>query len=282
MFTSNQKRAAALVAAMSMLPVMCFVYKERDDARLNARYERQRSQDSHSVANRLPEATGLSEWESGGERGVVRSTEIMTTLSRPTVTSGDTAGEGELEAQELEPDDEYDQSEVMRAVLGGESMLAKFWGHHKQVLKDEEQREGYRAFLSNPAMLAKVREDLRSPGETGQAFQRNLKQLIEIDYLREALAWEDNPRREEILGLIEELILEDTFGQGRDTGMRYSLATAKRELYELLHDHDAARARGVVEASRGSRLEGLIAFIAADLERRHQKALEVGLYPWIP
>lgn len=282
MFTSNQKRAAALVAAMSMLPVMCFVHKERDDARLNAPYERQLSQGSHSVAYRLPEAAGLAEWKSGGERGVVRPAEIMTTLSRPTVTSGDTAGEGEIEAQELEPDDEYDQSEVMRAVLGGDSMLSEFWGYHKQVLKDEEQREGYRALLSNPTMLAKVREDLRSPGETDQAFQRNLKQLIEIDYLREALDWEDNPRREEILGLIEELILEDTFGQGRDTGMRYSLATVKRELYELLHDHDPARARGVVEASRGSRLEELIAFIAGDLERRHQKALEVGLYPWTP
>ncbi|EYF01380.1 hypothetical protein [Chondromyces apiculatus] len=190
--------------------------------------------------------------------------------------------DGEATAAERRPaedvDDEGDNG-ALRAVLEGDAWLASYWDFRNRPLMGADSRASYRALLSDPEMHEKVRRDLRDPEPTGPATQRNLQQLMEIDYLRDAIAWDDNPLREELLDLVAAMITEDNFVSGSDDDMRRTKAAVKRELYEMLVEVDAARAAAVVDDCRGTRLEGLVAFLADDAARRRRTTFDVERKP---
>ncbi|AKT37616.1 hypothetical protein [Chondromyces crocatus] len=183
-----------------------------------------------------------------------------------------------VEPEAMRDDARY-LADVVRLAVDGDRELALIAHYRNRVLLDTEGRAAYQKMLSDPAMLAKVRGDLSHPPESRENLRDNTRRLMEIDYLDDALAWEANPSREAILGVIEELVLEDNFREGLGLDMRYSLAGNKRELFTLLHEHSQDRALALVDRARGSRLEKLLLFLRDDVQARAQRIRDAAIAP---
>lgn len=171
--------------------------------------------------------------------------------------------------------DDNPMAEVLRRVLANDPQLATFKYYHNRPLLDDAELRKYHALLSDAAVAADVKQDLLFPGETKVDQAGNIKRLMKIDYLREALEWAENPQREALLALVSEIILTDNYPADMTMDMRLSLSGNKLELYELLYDVAPDRAAAVVQSSKGTRLEPLIAHLATSIQTR--KRLEAQL-----
>ncbi len=169
---------------------------------------------------------------------------------------------------------------LLRSALADREGLQEFWRYHRAPLMSEADRDAYRDLLSDPEMHEQVRQDLLQPDEKEHASQQNLQQLITVDYLRDALAWRDNPSHADLLEMITATLLTDNFEPGQDASTRHTIGTVKMELFETLYDHAPSRAAAVVEAARGTRLEALIEFIAQHVHRRRSAQVEVEKTPF--
>jgi hypothetical protein len=165
-------------------------------------------------------------------------------------------------------------ADVLQRVLSNDPQLAAFKHYHRRPLLDEASKARYRELLSDSAVLASVKHDLLSPEEIKADQAGDIKRLMKIDYLREALEWKKNPVRRSLIALVAELILTDNFPPGMGMDMRLSLSGNKRELYALLYEVAPDQAKSALRASRGTRLEKLIAYIDDSLQT--QRRLEAG------
>lgn len=168
---------------------------------------------------------------------------------------------------------DYDDSplaDVMYRVLSNDHQLATFKYFHNRPLLDEASKAQYHKFLSDPSVLENVRHDLLYPEESRAELAGNVKRLMKIDYLREVLAWRENPMRSTAIALIGEMILTDNYPAGMSPDMRLSLSGNKRELYEILYENAPDRANALVQAAKGTRLEKLIDYIASSIQLRKQ------------
>jgi hypothetical protein len=171
------------------------------------------------------------------------------------------------------PSDDFDDNplaNVLRPLLANDVQLDTFMYYHNRPLLDAASNVHYHEFLSDPAMFANVKHDLLYPEETKISQGASIKRLMKIDYLREALEWAENPQRAELIALVEEMLLTDNYPAGMGMDMRISLSGNKMELYELLSDVAPDRALAVLQKSKGTRLEAMLAWIANSLETRKQ------------
>jgi len=166
-------------------------------------------------------------------------------------------------------DDYYDNplAEALLRVLAKDPQLKAFKYYHHRPLLDEGSLAKYHAMLSDPAVFAIVKHDLLYPAETKVDQESEFKRLMKIDYLREAAEWKENPRRDELIGLITSAILTDNYPPGMGMDMRLSLSGNKRELFALLEDVAPDQAGEILAASRGTRLEPLIAYVSESVAR---------------
>ncbi|WP_224364842.1 hypothetical protein [Hyalangium versicolor] len=158
-----------------------------------------------------------------------------------------------------------------------EPELARFDYFREHVLLDSEARKDYEALLADTRMYEQQRRALGSPAEGDASLEASVQRLMRIDYLREALAWRQNPSRESLLSTLEGILLEDSFRPGLPLYARRSMAATRMELYELFADQEPERARALVEAARGTSLEKLLQYIAAHNQRRLAKEQELSL-----
>jgi hypothetical protein len=165
-------------------------------------------------------------------------------------------------------------NDLVRDATAEDSAVAEIAYYRHHVLLDEHGKASYRAFLSDPAMLEKVKDDLLFPEEVRETLVGNTKRLIEIDYLHDALAWSENPNREEIVDTIADVILADNFRDELGMDMRISLAGNKRELYALLHEFARDRTASLVDEARGSRVQSLVEYLAEDVPARAKRVAE--------
>lgn len=159
---------------------------------------------------------------------------------------------------------------VLRRIVANDRSFSEFAYYHDHVLLNVEQRDSYRDFLSDPEVLSKVRDDLAYPEETEESIEGNVKRLVEIDYLKEAIAWKENPERETAFAVVEDVILENNIPSDMDRGLRTSLAGNKMEMYRLLDDSDPTRAASVLERAKASDLSRLIQYISEQTALRKQ------------
>jgi hypothetical protein len=157
--------------------------------------------------------------------------------------------------------------QLKKSIHKEDERLALFSYYHERVLPDSVSRERFHELLSDSGMLAHVQRGLLFPGEKRETLRGNIKRLMQIDYLRDALSWKENPRREQILSAVKDMILEDNFLPEYGEDMRVSLAANKMELYELLYAQDPKRAEALVTEARGSRLEALMTHLAERNQR---------------
>ena len=176
-------------------------------------------------------------------------------------------------AEPSQPDD-YEEghplADVMHKILANDHQLNTFMYYYNRPLLGEADRAKYHQLLSDRAVLASVEHDLLYPEETKIDKAGNIKRLMKIDFLREALEWKDNPQRAEIIALVKEMLLTDNYPADMTMDMRLSLSGNKMELFELLDQIAPDQASAVLQASKGTRLEKLFAYIANHLEAGKQ------------
>lgn len=227
-------------------------------------------------------ATGVLLWTRGDSDAPQRTAQparATPAVSKPAAPSAHRAAPQQLANIEpelaalLEPSasgdyDDNPMAEVLRRVLAADPQLATFKYYHNRPLLDEGEKVKYHALLSDQSVFADVKHDLLYPQETKADQAGNIKRLMKIDYLREALEWKENPMRETLLALVAEMITTDNFPAGMTMDMRLSLSGNKVELYELLNDVAPDRATALLQSSKGTRLEQLIAYIANSIQVR--------------
>jgi hypothetical protein len=166
---------------------------------------------------------------------------------------------------------------VKEKLLKQDVDLAKFDYFHKRVLKDSVLRGDYHKLLSDRAMLNRTKEQLLHPPGGTDGTEANVRRLMQIDQLREALSWKENPERDQVLAMVEEIILADAFHSGLQPDAKRSLAATKLELYEIFSENSPERALKLVEMAKGGRLEKMLAYFAEHNQRRLAKEHEISL-----
>jgi hypothetical protein len=182
------------------------------------------------------------------------------------------------------PEDEGEHGEfttstdiLKQRLFKKEPKLAQFDYFREHVLLDSVTREDYRKLLADKAMLAKVRNDLLHPTDRKDTTESNVKRLMEIDYLREAMDWKEHPGRKDMLAEVEKIILEDSFTADMPADVKRSLAATKLELYEIYSAQAPERALALVDEARGTRLEKMLEYFAEHNQRRLAKERELSL-----
>lgn len=169
-------------------------------------------------------------------------------------------------------------TDVMKAKLfKTEPELARFDYFREHILLDSNGRKDYEALLADTRMYEQLRRTLGSSTEAEESLESSIKRLMRIDYLREALAWRQNPAREQLVSTVEGIILADSFSPELSLSARRSMAATRMELYEIFADQEPERARALVEAAKGTSLEKLLQYIAAHNQRRLVKEQELSL-----
>jgi hypothetical protein len=158
-----------------------------------------------------------------------------------------------------------------------EPRLAQFDFFREHVLLDSVSRKSYRKLLADKAMIDQTRDELLHPRELEDTMEVNVKRLMQIDYLRESLSWEENPERSYLLRAVESVLLEDSFTEEMPSDVKRSLAATKMELYEILSDQEPAFALALVDKARGTRLEKMFQYFAEHNQRRVAKERELSL-----
>jgi hypothetical protein len=171
---------------------------------------------------------------------------------------------------DVDPYGENPLGDVMHRVVDNDQQLHAFKAFYDRPLLDEDSRKQYHALLSDPATLAAVEHDLLYPEETKADQASSIKRLMKIDYLHEALDWKDNPQHALVVGVVTNVILTDNYPPAMGMDMRMSLSGNKQELFQLLDEYEPAKAKALLQASKGTRLEAMVAWIATSNETRKQ------------
>jgi len=171
---------------------------------------------------------------------------------------------------DVDPYGENPLGDVMHRVVDNDQQLHAFKAFYDRPLLDEESLKQYHALLSDPATLAAVEHDLLYPEETKADQASSIKRLMKIDYLHEALDWKENPQHALVVGVVNNVILTDNYPPDMGMDMRVSLSGNKQELFQLLDEYEPAKANALLQASKGTRLEPMVAWIAKSNETRKQ------------
>jgi hypothetical protein len=182
------------------------------------------------------------------------------------------------------PEDEGEHGEfttstdiLKQKVFKSDPKLAQFDYFREHVLLDSVTREDYRKLLADKDMLEQTRKDLLHPSDSKESMQGHVKRLMKIDYLREALNWKEHPGRSQLLEMVENIILEDSFTAQMDPSVKRSLAATKMELYQIFSEHEPARALALVDKARGTRLEQMLKYFAQSNQQRLEREQELSL-----
>ncbi|WP_342379338.1 hypothetical protein NVS55_07805 [Myxococcus stipitatus] len=166
---------------------------------------------------------------------------------------------------------------VKAEIFKTEPELARFDSFREHVLLDSNSREDYEALLADTRLHEQLRRALSTSTEAEETLASSFKRLMRIDYLREALAWRQNPARAQLVSTVERIILEDSFTAELSPDARRSMAATRMELFEILADQEPARASALVEAAKGTPLEKLVRHFAARHQRRLVKERELSV-----
>jgi len=140
---------------------------------------------------------------------------------------------------------------------------------------DEQTRHEYHKLLSDPAMMTAMAEDLMDPGSGHPQSTEYYRRLMLVDYFEAGLSWKDNPQRQKLVELTQDIITKDNFRGDQDTERRQVLGGVKMELYRLLYAQDAQKAGELVAQAKGTRMEPLVNWMAEEELRRRTREAEI-------
>jgi hypothetical protein len=165
--------------------------------------------------------------------------------------------------------------EQVAEILKKDKQLGLFMDYHKTVLLDAPRRAEYRKLLASPEMMKAMADGLMDPGSGKVAPEEYYHRLMRVDYFEAALSWKDNPARDQVLSVTADIIAKDNFERGQDSARRQLLGGSKMELYRLMYEQDSAKASGLVAQAKGTRMEPLVSWMAAEELRRRVREAEI-------
>lgn len=184
-----------------------------------------------------------------------------------------------LEAPSISEDNYGLYASDVRNIFKETPALARFAYFQQHVLLDAQGKQRYHGLLADAGFFRGIRQDLRFPQELRASHKGQIRRLMGIDAIREALAWTDNPQRPSVLGLVEEILLADNIRPDLPLDLRQSLAANKLELFEILQSEEPARAAYVVERSRNTNQEALIDYVVEQVRLGHEYVAANGVKP---
>lgn len=220
------------------------------------------------VALFMREAGDRPDRPTGGQT-VARTTEAPVPKPAPSLSPPENQPRDSFELPAAMPD------QIIEQILKEDKKLGLFMNYHKTVLPDEQTRDEYRKLLSDPAMMTAMAEDLMDPGNGQPQSAEYFRRLMKVDYFEAALAWKDNPQRQKLLDLAGDIITKDNFRGDQDSSRRQVLGGSKMELYRLLYEQDAQKAKELVAQAKGTRMEPLLNWMAEEELRLRVREEEI-------
>lgn len=165
--------------------------------------------------------------------------------------------------------------QIIEQIQKEDEKLGLFMDYYRMVLPNEKTRDEYHKLLSDPAMMTAMAEDLMDPGSGHPEQKEYYRRLMQVDYFQAALAWKDNPQRQKALELTRDIIAKDNFQGGQDSSRRQVLGGSKMELYRLLYEQDAQKAKELVAQAKGTRMEPLVNWMSEEELRLRAREEEI-------
>lgn len=165
--------------------------------------------------------------------------------------------------------------EVTESIIKKDKKLETFMRYYKSVVPDELTRREYHKFLSDPATMKAMAEDLMDPGSGHPQSTEYYRRLMLVDYFEAALDWKDNPQRQNLVAMTQDIITKDNFRGDQDTDRRQVLGGTKMELYRLLYAQDPQFAGQLVAQAKGTRMEPLVDWMAQEEIHRRTREAEI-------
>jgi hypothetical protein len=165
--------------------------------------------------------------------------------------------------------------EVTESIVKKDKKLETFMRYYKAVVPDDQTRREYHKFLSDSATMKAMAEDLMDPGSGHPQSTEYYRRLMLVDYFEAALDWKDNPQRQNLIALTQDIITRDNFRGDQDTERRQVLGGTKMELYRLLVAQDPQRAGELIAQAKGTRMEPLVTWMTEEEIHRRTREAEI-------
>lgn len=130
----------------------------------------------------------------------------------------------------------------------------------KTLMMTQEQKNLKEELLSDPSIIRKSFLYLIEVNSSEKLQDRISNSMEVIDYLAEAMRWEENPMRDDAIEKSKYFLLDDTLDRTRDEKELRTLATDKAELYLILREVAPAAARQIRDSAKGTKLAAVIQF----------------------
>ncbi len=112
--------------------------------------------------------------------------------------------------------------------------LSDFCGVTKKAVMTERDREVLGDLLSNARRLDDAKSALLSSEETAYSEENELARVLWVQYLRLAMAWDDNPAIKGAVAVARDVFLADNLRVTLPQDLRKSLAGDKIELFATI------------------------------------------------
>lgn len=129
--------------------------------------------------------------------------------------------------------------------------LKKFHNLKAKALRTAAENREYYAILSDVGQIRDAVEDLLN-SEVSQ--ENEVRRVVAVQYLVSAVAWEDNPGRDEALAAVNEVLLTVP-GTDLPIAHQQSLYGDKIEMFQYLLGAAPAEAGQIKSAAQGTRME---------------------------
>lgn len=139
--------------------------------------------------------------------------------------------------------------------------LAIFHYFYRKALLTEDERKNYRELLSDREFIERAGLSLLYADERDDRNYDKVRRMMNVDVLRQAAAWDDNPSRDFVLSTIEASIIEDCFHPDLEKDLLASLSTNKLELLSSLLDVAPHRTSRLIQDAQGSDMASLLSHL---------------------
>jgi hypothetical protein len=165
--------------------------------------------------------------------------------------------------------------EVLESIIKKDKKLEQFMRYYKAVVPDEQTRREFHKMLSDPATMKAMAEDLMDPGDGHPQSTEYYRRLMLVDYFDAAVGWKDNPQRQHVMEVMQDVITKDNFRGDQDGDRRQMLGGTKFELYRLLYAQDPQKAGELLAQAKGTRMEPMVTWMAQEEIHRRTREAEI-------
>ena len=142
-------------------------------------------------------------------------------------------------------------TQLIERALDASDGLKKFHGLTAKALRTSAENKEYYAILSDVGQIQNAVEELLN-SEVSQ--ENEIRRVVAVQYLVSAVAWDDNPERDEALAAVNEVLLTVP-GADVPIAHQQSLYGDKIEMFQYMLGAAPQEAEHIKSAAQGTRME---------------------------